>query len=563
MKSPETRGGLGLHHKLFLASAASIVVCVASVASVLVYHHTRTLSAEIARSSMQLRDSMIERGQQLVESTASIMENAIAGFDFNFVAETAASLQENNDELAWAMVANKDGKIVVHTYGELVGSTFKNIGWNGMPRFFDDDVESGIVMIGRSLTVGGNYWGKLVLAFDVKPIDRTAAASVGRGRKILARTITMAFVLALLVAGLGLTASTVLSRRLLRPVANLSRDAAAIAAGDLDTAVPTLKSRDEIGILALQFERMRRSLKSHISELVQARRKAEAATTEEQRLRAEIESHSRLLESKVRERTAELETTNERLKEYDRLKTEFLSNVSHELRSPIAAISSAARIINRYADHKPDSARRFSGVIMEETNRLSRLINDLLDLAKIESGKVEWKLERIASPLDIFTHVYSTFKPLFTEQGIDFSLKSADNLPAIVGDRDRLIQVITNLCSNAIKFTPAGGKVEIAVSAETRNGHPVIRVVVTDSGSGIPEDQLEHVFGRFHQVSTDNKPKGTGLGLAICREVIEHHWGKIWAEPCGRGGTRMVIVLPACGTGAPATAAGEDRPALG
>ena len=368
-----------------------------------------------------------------------------------------------------------------------------------------------------------------------------------RAEQIMVRATALAVAAAILVTLFGVIVSMFLSRRMLKPVRSLADDAAAIAHGNLDRQIRSADTGDEIGFLAQQFEAMRVSIKTYIGELVIAKQKAEAATRMEKRLRGQIEEHSKLLEIKVEERTKELREINARLTEYDRMKSEFLSNVSHELRSPLAAVASAAKIINRYGDENKRSGKKFSSVIMDETDRLGRLINDLLDLAKIEAGRVEWNMEHIENSVEIVDHVVSTFRPLADERAIDLSLDAPAILPALRVDADRIIQVVTNLCSNAMKFTPEGGKIRVGAREAIHQGLASVEVTVTDSGPGIPQDELEKVFDRFHQVKVKrdgNKPKGTGLGLAICREVVNHHGGEIWAERAEGGGCRMVFYLP-------------------
>jgi signal transduction histidine kinase len=390
-----------------------------------------------------------------------------------------------------------------------------------------------LVEVIQPLTVRGKPSGALALAVDLRPVDSRAVEARLRGEGRLLETSFVVIGVAALATLLCIAASVFLSRRLLRPIVRLAEDAGALTEGNLDHEIRAVDSADEIGFLARQFEMMRRSVKAYIGALVVAKQKAEASTREEKRLRAQIEEHSKLLEIKVKERTAELQRINAQLTEYDRMKSEFLSNVSHELRSPLAAIASAAKIIGRYGDVNKTTGKNFSSVILDETDRLGRLINDLLDLAKIESGKVEWNMEHLENPCDLLSQVVDTYRPLAEERGITLELVGPSKLPAIVADRDRVIQVLTNLCSNAVKFTPRGGRVTLTGEAACLRDHDVVIVRVQDTGPGIPSDQLEKVFDRFHQVAakTDgNKPKGTGLGLAICREVITHHNGEIWAE---------------------------------
>ncbi len=542
---PARRGrDLGLHFKLVVAATVTTFVGIAIVSAFLIYRQTTLLHEEIARSTAQLREATIERGRLLAESTAASMENAIAGYDFAFVAQTAQALRERTDDLAYALVANASGRIVVHTDPQQVGKTYEAEAGATVRTSSSDP---NVIEIAHPIELGSKRWGTLVLGFDLRPLQAQAARAMLRGQRLVLGATTTALLVAMVVTVFGLTLSVFLSRRLLRPLRDLAADAEAIARGQLERPIRVPETSDEIGFLARQFEQMRQSIRTYVAELVAARQKAEEATREEQRLRAQIEEHSKLLEQKVRERTAELQEINERLMEYDRMKSEFLSNVSHELRSPLAAIGSAAKIINRYGDENKKTGKKFSSVIMDEADRLGRLINDLLDLAKIEAGRVEWHMERVENPAELLSHVVATFRPLAEERSISLELDCPERLPAVELDRDRILQVLTNLCSNAMKFTPEGGRVVVAARETVYEDLPVLMVTVQDTGPGIPPEELEKVFDRFHQVKArrdGNKPKGTGLGLAICREVVNHHGGAIWAEAPPEGGARIVFCLP-------------------
>jgi signal transduction histidine kinase len=539
------RSGVGLHLKLAFAGSVSVFVCIALLSAILVYRQSAVLNDEIDRASRQLQSGMIERGRLLAQSMGTSMETAIAGYDFAFITDTVKTMQSNNANLDYAFLTNAAGIVIIHTDPRRIGGRAPSVTKDDRPHYLTHEDGSEVVEITHPLVVGGRDWGWLVLGFDVTPIRSEAIAARQRGQEVLATTTTLALFVATLVALLGLGASVWTSRRLLSPVVGLAEDAAAIAEGNLDQEIAAVDSADEIGVLARQFEAMRRSVRNYISELVVAKQTAEEATQQEKRLRAEIEEHSRSLEDKVRERTAELVETNDRLTEYDRLKSEFLSNVSHELRTPLAAISSAAKIILRYGSGDTKANERFSGVIIEETERLTRLINDLLDLSKIEAGKTEWSLDLLPEPKELVEHVVTTFRPLYAESGIELTLSCEDNLPPLRADRDRIIQVLTNLCSNARKFTPRGGRVAVALERATLLGAPALRLTVTDTGCGIPESEREAVFERFRQGGGNDKPSGTGLGLTICREVVDYHGGTIHVEAPAEGGTRMVIYLPA------------------
>jgi len=244
-------------------------------------------------------------------------------------------------------------------------------------------------------------------------------------------------------------------------------------------------------------------------------------------LYAEVQAYSHAMEEKVARRTAELEKANARLLELDRLKSDFLSTVSHELRTPLTSIQSFSEILLRYEVDDADKRRKFVGIIHSEAERLTRMINDLLDLSKIEAGRMELHSE----PLElepIFARALGTTHPILVEKGILVESTIESGLPPVYADADWLHQVLTNLLTNAVKFSPEGGKVHI----NGRREGMFALISVTDEGPGIPPDRLEQVFDRFHQVRDPQKshPLGTGLGLTISREIVEKLGGKIWVE---------------------------------
>jgi Na+/proline symporter/nitrogen-specific signal transduction histidine kinase len=262
----------------------------------------------------------------------------------------------------------------------------------------------------------------------------------------------------------------------------------------------------------------------------------------------ELERKSRALEFA----TEELKRANQRLTELDRLKDEFISTVSHELRTPLTSIRSFSEILLDNPDLRLGERNQFLEIVVKESERLTRLINDILDLSRIESGRMEWHLST-CDPKDIVADALAATSGLFKEKGITLEPEFAGDLPRITVDRDRLMQVVINLLSNAAKFAqPQGGRVTVRMAHEDRQ----LAVSVEDNGPGIPPEQYEAVFDRFHQLRGDTitgKPKGWGLGLTICRQIVEHFGGRIWVEPGRPNGAVFRFTLP------PALApAGED-----
>jgi sigma-B regulation protein RsbU (phosphoserine phosphatase) len=255
----------------------------------------------------------------------------------------------------------------------------------------------------------------------------------------------------------------------------------------------------------------------------------------------ELGDLSRELEAKVRQRTAELTEANRRLQQLDRLKSDFVSTVSHELRTPLTAIRSLSESLLAAGDIPRERAEQFLAIIVRESQRLSRMIGQLLDLSRIEAGKMEWRMERLDLG-EVVARAVETNRALFHDKGIGLAVPSPDGPVPVEADRDKLIQVLTNLLSNAAKFTPAGGRVAVRTFREADRGV----VEVEDSGIGIPPDQLEAIFERFRQVgdTLTAKPEGAGLGLPISREIVQHHRGSITVRSEPGRGSCFRVALP-------------------
>jgi len=257
------------------------------------------------------------------------------------------------------------------------------------------------------------------------------------------------------------------------------------------------------------------------------------------------------LERQVRERTSELERAYEELKKLDTMKTAFLSLVSHELRTPLTSIRSFSEILLHY-DEDPDTRNEFLQIIHTESERLTRLINDVLDISRIEAGKMVYHDEPLALGR-IIQEVARVQQQLLEEKSLHLILDVLPDLPTVVADPDRIQQVITNLLGNAIKFSHPGKEITIRAEHQEgrRRGDPAtwVKVSVTDQGIGIDKECLESVFDKFYQVCSDNtlgdKPKGTGLGLPICKEIVTHYHGGIWVESEKDRGSTFNFTLPA------------------
>jgi len=259
---------------------------------------------------------------------------------------------------------------------------------------------------------------------------------------------------------------------------------------------------------------------------------------------SQMRAYSHQLEEKSHELeavTRELRSANERLKELDRLKDDFMSSVTHELRTPLTSIRALSEML--LDDPKMDIAdrMRFLRIVVSETERLTRLVNQVLDLAKIESGLAEWHNSDIDMKA-LVEHAVEATRQVFLDRGAKLEVVLPEQAPHLRADHDRLLQVMLNLLSNAAKFVP---KSEGRVRVELVSTDHEVRVTVQDNGPGITPEFMPSVFDKFRQGGgQQDRPQGTGLGLPISRQIIEHFGGRMWAESTPGQGATLIFTLP-------------------
>ena len=312
--------------------------------------------------------------------------------------------------------------------------------------------------------------------------------------------------LMLLVGLIVATGATYLvGRRVLRPIEELRQGAERIGSGDLSHRID-IHSGDELEALANDFNNM-------------------AGQLQEERAG---------LEQKVEERTRELAAAS-------RHKSEFLANMSHELRTPLNAILGYTELIqdNIYGE-LPDKAMEVMGRVQVSGKHLLTLINEVLDLSKIEAGQLTLTLGKYSMKA-VVNNVFIAMESLAAAKGLEFNVHFPDDLPIGIGDEQRLTQVLLNLTGNAIKFTDQG-----SVSIEARPDNGYFHVSITDTGEGIPLEAQGHIFEEFRQVdsSSTKKKGGTGLGLAIAKKFVELHDGSIGVESQPRKGSTFWFEVP-------------------
>jgi signal transduction histidine kinase len=307
---------------------------------------------------------------------------------------------------------------------------------------------------------------------------------------------------AVLTIGLAMFFGFVISWSFILPVRRADEFLAEVAAGNFGVTV-RIPNRDEFGTLAENMNRMSRELQR--------------------------------LDEQQRAAAAELRSLNERLAQASRAKSEFLASMSHELRTPLNAILGFTELMleDLYGE-VPPALREPLADVHTNGKHLLRLINDVLDLSKIEAGRMELALGDYLVN-DVLETVHASLRSLASGKGLDFVVSVAADLPVAYGDGQRIAQCLVNLAGNAIKFTKEGC---VEIAAERRGDTLVYRV--TDTGIGISQDQIENVFSEFRQVDAtiSREYGGTGLGLSITKKFVELHGGRIWVESTlGKGST--------------------------
>ncbi|MCE9684329.1 sensor histidine kinase [Halomonas alkalisoli] len=346
--------------------------------------------------------------------------------------------------------------------------------------------------------------------------QRSAAATEAQ----VAQSVYWLVLGSLAIIGAAVLVTLSVGRAITRPITRMIGILSSIAEGRPVAAVPGRERTDEIGAMARAvavFDRVTRDLRDREGSLVEARRAAEAANA---------------------------------------TKSAFLANVSHELRTPLTSILGFTRMIRRRLQRSilPKLARTdleatalgaeiedYIGIILSEGDRLTTLINNLLDLEKIEAGAMEWEMAD-TDPADLLARARDATATLHEAAGLRFEIHVTPDVPRVRADRDRIVQVLINLISNAVKFTPAG---EIRCEASCF-GDDFVEFAVTDTGTGIAPEEQDRIFDKFRQVgdTLTDKPRGTGLGLAISREIVEQHGGQIHVESTPGVGSRFTFTLP-------------------
>lgn len=322
-----------------------------------------------------------------------------------------------------------------------------------------------------------------------------------------------------------------MTRLVTSSLGELEKAVSQVGSGNLDIDLSELKARGEIQRLSKHFQQMANHLRDLYNSLEQ---KVENRTMELERANQILKKHQ-----------VELEAVNKKLNDVNNYKSEFLAIMSHELRTPLTSVIAFTEILSLENSPQEEKTKHFLDEIKTSSQILLGLINNILDMAKIEAGKDSLLIETVDIG-DVMTTVEGVVRPLASRKAIDLAFKVSPEVPLIIADPEKIRRMVENLAGNAIKFTETNGTVEIRADYHSQDNEVIINV--KDTGIGIEKEELKYIFEKFTQSDTSISRKygGTGLGLALSKEIIELHNGWIKVESVVNQGTTFTVGLP-CG----------------
>ncbi|MFQ5900150.1 MAG: response regulator [Thermodesulfobacteriota bacterium] len=542
---------LSLQYRMMLYSTTMIIVVVSLLASILLYYHNVDVWEEF-----DIR----------INSLAADLSHDLRFENEEEIKRVFTGVLKLQDVIS-VSVFDKTGKGLI-----VMGRSPSSV-----PERFLKTIRSDIVMTPEDMLKHGE---------DILPIDAVEIVySTLRMRYEFIRIINVIIFFTTIIIFLRVLSDYLFTRGITIPLRKLVNGADAVADGDLTQTID-IPSGLELGMLASSFNKMTVALKKRDKEIMSNQEKLQKHFTELEishneldnaykklnEKTGEIEEYKGVLEDRVKERTGELEKTNrqladsyEKIKEVDRIKSEFLSNMSHELRTPLNSIIGFSRVILKGIDGQiTDAQKKDMNVIYNSGQHLLTLINDVLDLSKIEAGKMELVLEDI-DIRKLITRVVSTFDVILKEKGLKITINTETGISSTKADRTRIRQVLLNIINNAIKFTSKG---TITINTRRINKEDIltiernpysycpkrspiedgnmIMISIKDTGEGIKYEDMPKIFETFHQIdsSSTRKEGGTGLGMSITHKIVEMHGGEIWVESIAGVGSTFHFILP-------------------
>ncbi len=507
----------------------SLTVLMISLVSLLTYthlsSHKQMLENELLKRISIMKENLIGRGKSFITSLAEQVENEIAAYNFSGVMEITEKAVKVNQDIKYAMLADASGLIFMHTLKpELIQThlsdknSLKSLRQMKLVVAEYKENDEAVVKISAPLQVSTNPWGEIQLVYTFKYLEAEIQFSREQNRTQIRKLIVTTAMTALGFLLPSILLAYFFTSRLLSPIIKLTHFTRKLSEGDFSSADEiTIRSRDEVGVLASAFADMKKDLGISYEKLAE---------------------NNRTLEQKVRERTAALDMQNQELNKASLTKSQFIANISHEIKTPMNAIIGMTDLVLKM-ELQPKT-RAYLNTVKTSANTLMNLFSDILDFSKIEAGKVT--LEKVKFSLTgLLNSLIDIFAIKIADKGIEMIVHVGKDVPdTLIGDPLRLGQIMTNLIGNGIKFTEKG-EIHIHVDPAFKEKNRIqLLFSIRDTGIGILPEQIPLLFDSFTQAdgSTTRKYGGTGLGLTISRHLVELMSGEITVESTpGKGST--------------------------
>ncbi len=540
--------------KLMIVMTMLVVGVVVILTYIQINYQKTMMEKELYKRTELMKENMIVRGKGVVSNLSALIEKDIAAYNFSGVIESISNGVKEHKDIAYAVLTDASGTVFVHSlHPELIHTTLNDekvraaLNDKTMTAIESSNADESAIEFINPIRISIQPWGVLKVVYTLKVLK----AEIGNSERQIAATVNSLIYKSVFTSSgfilVSLIIVFILSSEFVKPIIHLTKSAHKLSEGNfsISSDIVKIRSGDEVGILAATFADMSEKLKSFYE------KSEEYSKTLEQEVfkrTGELQEKNATLiqvNDRLEKTFSELEEAKKAAEAANRAKSEFLANMSHEIRTPMNAILGFTELLS--LSIKDGQQKNYLQAIQSGGKSLLTLINDILDLSKIEAGKLDVQYEPV-NPYHIFNEIRQIFALKISQKNLDFITEVAEDIPeSLLLDEVRTRQVLFNLIGNSVKFTEKG---YIKVSANkiySVQDHSKLDLIIRieDTGIGIPAESQDKIFEAFRQQDGQSNRKygGTGLGLAITRRLVEMMNGNIILESEPGKGSVFEIVL--------------------